>query len=62
MHEAANVDRRTREAQRWFSVSMAGAFVLIAFTGFAPTYWLQLPAGTFDGSPLLHLHGPGDSS
>ena len=25
--------------------------------GFAPTYWLQLPAGTFVGSPLLHLHG-----
>ena len=25
--------------------------------GFAPTYWLQLPPGTFVGSPLLHLHG-----
>jgi hypothetical protein len=31
--------------------------VLIAFSGFAETYWLQLPAGTFTGSPLLHLHG-----
>ena len=36
---------------------MAGACVLIAFGGFAPTYWLQLPPGTFVGSPLLHLHG-----
>jgi hypothetical protein len=29
---------------------------LLAFGAFAPTYWLQLPAGTFVGSPLLHLH------
>ena len=57
MHEAVIVDRRTRKSQRWFAVWMAGAFVLIAFAGFAPTYWLQLPAGTFVGSPLLHLHG-----
>lgn len=57
MHEAVIVERRARDLQRWFSVWMAGAFVLIAFGGFAPTYWLQLPAGTFVGSPLLHLHG-----
>ncbi len=44
-------------ATRWFFVWMASAFVLVAFAGFAPTYWLQLPAGTFVGSPLLHLHG-----
>ena len=35
---------------------MAGACALIAFGGFAPTYWLQLAPGTFVGSPLLHLH------
>ena len=23
---------------------------------FAPTYWLQLPAGTFVGTPLIHIH------
>ena len=46
-----------RHATRWFFVWMAGACVLVAFGGFAPTYWLQLPAGTFIGSPLLHLHG-----
>lgn len=40
-----------------FHTWIAGAFVLIAFGGFAPTYWLQLPAGTFVGAPLLHLHG-----
>jgi hypothetical protein len=41
----------------WFYVWMAGAAVLVAFAGFAPTFWLQLPAGTFVGSPMLHLHG-----
>ncbi|RAK59008.1 hypothetical protein DJ021_03910 [Phenylobacterium hankyongense] len=40
-----------------FYVWMAALFVLIAFSGFAGTYWLQLPAGTFVGAPLLHLHG-----
>ena len=40
-----------------FYVWMAIACVVIAFGGFAPTYWLQLPAGTFVGSRLLHLHG-----
>jgi hypothetical protein len=48
---------RPRAAARWFFVWMAAACALIAFVGFAPTYWLQLPAGTFVGSPLLHLHG-----
>ena len=40
-----------------FYVLMAGLCAVIAFTGFAATYWLQLPAGTFVGSPLVHLHG-----
>jgi hypothetical protein len=46
-----------RDAARWFYVWMAGACALVAFVGFAPTYWLQLAPGTFVGSPLLHLHG-----
>jgi hypothetical protein len=40
-----------------FYVMLAGLCAAIAFGGFAGTYWLQLPAGTFVGSPLLHLHG-----
>jgi uncharacterized membrane protein YozB (DUF420 family) len=40
-----------------FYVFLAGLCAAIAFTGFAGTYWLQLPVGTFVGSPLLHLHG-----
>src|SRR3546814_791694 len=47
----------TRRAVGTFHVWMAGLFVLIAFSGFAETYWLQVGQGTFVGSPLLHLHG-----
>ena len=45
------------EKGRYFYVWMAAVCALVAFGGFAPTYWLQLPAGTFVGSPLLHIHG-----
>jgi hypothetical protein len=48
--------RAAGDAARWFYVGMAGTCALIAFGGFAPTYWLQLAPGTFIGSPLLHLH------
>lgn len=30
--------------------------LLIAVVGFTPTYWAQLPAGTTNASPLIHLH------
>lgn len=40
-----------------FHLWMAGLFVLIAFGGFFVTYWMQLPAATFVGPPILHLHG-----
>jgi hypothetical protein len=40
-----------------FYVFMAATCLVGAFMGFAPTYWLQLPPGTFIGTPLLHLHG-----
>jgi len=45
-----------REKTGYFYVWMAGVCALIAFGAFAPTYWMQLPAGTFVGPPLLHLH------
>lgn len=40
-----------------FYVTMAAIIAAVAFTGFAGTYWLQLPYGTFVGSPMVHLHG-----
>jgi len=49
--------RPQRADRSWFFVWMAAVCAIVAFAGFAPTYWLQLPAGTFVGSPLLHLHG-----
>ena len=53
---AATMDL-AREKGRTFYVWMAGICALIAFGGFAPTYWLQLAPGTFVGPPLLHIHG-----
>ena len=38
-------------------VVMAGVCAVIAFGAFAQTYWLQVAAGTFVGTPMLHLHG-----
>ncbi len=40
-----------------FFVWLAGGCIVIAVGGFMPTYWLQVPAGTVIGSPLMHLHG-----
>lgn len=46
-----------RQTTPYFYVWMATVCLTVAFGGFAPTYWLQLPAGTFVGPPLLHIHG-----
>ncbi len=46
-----------REAQRsTFYVWTSALFLIIAVGGFVPTYWAQLPMGTFNGTPLMHLH------
>jgi hypothetical protein len=39
-----------------FYVWIAATSVVVAFGSFAETYWLQLHAGTFVGSPLVHMH------
>ncbi len=39
-----------------FYTAIAASAVLIAFGGFAATYWMQVPAGTFVGHPIVHLH------
>ncbi len=48
-----SVRQKTSHFYVWMAVSCA----LVAFGGFAPTYWLQWPVGTFVGPPLLHIHG-----
>jgi hypothetical protein len=42
---------------RYFYLWMAGAFVLVAFGGFSPTYWAPMAAGTFHAPPIVHIHG-----
>jgi hypothetical protein len=47
-----------RERASFIYVWLASACVLMAFGGFAGTYWLQLAGGTFiGGTMLMHLHG-----
>jgi hypothetical protein len=48
---------RTAARRGTFYVWMAAACAAVAIGGFLPTYWLQLPARTFIGPPLLHIHG-----
>jgi hypothetical protein len=53
---AATLDRRALSTSPRFYVGLAVACLTIAVVGFVPTYWMQLAPGTFEGSPLLHLH------
>lgn len=46
-----------RRPRTRFYLALALVCAAIAVLGFAPSYWLQLPAGTFKGAPLLHIHG-----
>jgi len=46
-----------RAESRSFYVWMAGAFLLVAFGGFTPTYWAKVAAGTFHAEPIIHIHG-----
>jgi hypothetical protein len=36
---------------------MGYACAIIAIAGFIPTYWVPVASGSFDGQPILHLHG-----
>lgn len=42
---------------RYFYLWMAGVFVLVAFGGFAPTYWAPVMADRFHAPPIIHVHG-----
>lgn len=48
---------RAKLARSRFFLWLAIACAAIAFFGFVPTYWIQFPASTFIGPPLLHIHG-----
>lgn len=56
----SNADNRRvskRRPRTRFYLVLALVCAAIAIGGFAPSYWLQLPVGTFKGAPLLHIHG-----
>ncbi len=53
---AEKYKKYTHSAARWFYVWMAAICLLLVIVTFAPSYWLQLPAGTVIGSAGLHLH------
>jgi hypothetical protein len=38
-------------------VWLAYACAVVAIGGFVPTYWAPVAAGSFQGPPILHLHG-----
>lgn len=54
-HVSPAQTRREAKRSRFF-VWISALFLLIAVGGFVPTYWAQLPTGTFEGTPLMHLH------
>src|SRR3954469_4459800 len=55
MRMAASIGAVDESRGRFF-LWMTLALAAIAVGGFLPTYWLQLPARTFVGPPLLHIH------
>lgn len=46
-----------QKSARYFYLYMAVTCALIAFLGFAPTYWRPLLSGKLDAHPIIHLHG-----
>ena len=40
-----------------FYFRLAAFFVLLAFGGFVPTYWLRVIDGSVNLPPLIHIHG-----
>ena len=57
MEATLNGGIAVRSHARRFHLIMAGVFVLIAFGGFVPTYWLRIVNGTLHAPPIMHIHG-----
>lgn len=52
---AATAD--VRSEGRYFYLWMAGAFVVVAFGGFIPTFWAKVASGAFHAPPIVYIHG-----
>lgn len=57
MTAAVSEQAPARAERSYFYVWMALACVVVAFVGFAPTYWLPLFSDTFTAAPVVHIHG-----
>jgi hypothetical protein len=57
MNAAVVTASELRTESRYFYVWMAGAFVVVAFGGFIPTFWAKVAAGTFHAPPIVYIHG-----
>jgi hypothetical protein len=44
-------------AEDRFFFRLSGFCLIVGVLGFAPTYWLQIVAGTVAVAPMIHLHG-----
>lgn len=53
----ATIVQPARTSAQLFYVYIGVAFVVIAFGGFAPTFWKPLASGTFTADPVIYLHG-----
>ena len=49
------VSTRPRGESMYFGMAVLCA--VIAFAGFAPTYWLPVSQGRFAANPIVHIHG-----
>lgn len=52
----AAIEAPASSQTRWFYVWAAAFSIVVTIVTFAPSYWIQLPAGTVVGLPGLHLH------
>lgn len=46
-----------RGQSRRFYLWTAAVFVVVAFSGFTPTYWARLAHGALHVPPIVHIHG-----
>lgn len=53
----ATIAREASTTSQLFYTYMAAVFVVIAFGGFAPTFWGPIASGGFTADPVIHLHG-----
>lgn len=54
---ATSVLQSTAAAPARFHFRMASLFLLVAFAGFTPTYWLPVATARFHQPPIVHIHG-----